>query len=298
MGLKTTCSNCGTSFAMKNRDMEGKKVKCKNCGDPFVVKFGSGSGNSGGMPAAGGLPPKVVGQKPPRKIKPAQDEEAPAAKPGGSGNMKIFIIAGSLVGILVIWTGIMFALGGGGGGSSQSKTPEVVKLEMKRGRSEQGKYGVDYPVDWEFRTGGGTGGKPEFVRIETKDISISIKTNLKASAVGDISSAGGTIQDDEVPEELEPIAGVHEFMKTDMELEMSPYDEEPAEKIMAKAGNSRISKFVGDRGMLNGGKAYGFRATVPSGPDKLKVVIICESEKVFEKYEQTLRDIVLSIGGP
>lgn len=295
MGLKTTCSNCGASFAMKNRDLEGKKVKCKSCGDPFVVAFGSGSG--GGIPAAGGLPPKVVGQKPPRKIKPAAEDEVPAASSGGSGNTKLIIIAGSLVGVLVIWTGVMFVLGGGGG-STQAKTPEKLQLEFTRGKSENGKYGVDYPVDWEFKTGGGTGGRPEFVRIETDDISISIKTNLKASAVGDISSAGGTIQDDEVPEELEPIAGVHEFMKADMEVEMSSYNEDPPEKIMAKAGNSRISKFVGDRGMLNGGKAYGLRATVPSGPDKLKVVIICESQKVFDKYEETLRQIVLSIGMP
>lgn len=295
MGLKTTCSNCGASFAMKNRQMEGKKVKCKKCGEPFVVKFASGSGNGGGAAASGGLPPKVVGQKPPRKVKTQEVEEAPEATSGGSGNAKLLIIGGSIVGLLVIWTGVMFALGSWGGGGQSRKT-EAVQLKFTRGDSQNQKFGVDYPVDWEFKTGGGTGGRPEWIRINADDLTISIKTDLAASAVGDISSLGGTIQEGEVPEELEPIAQVHDFMKSEVEANMNTYDEEPPEKIMAQAGNSRLSKFVGDRGMFDGGKAFGYRATMPCGPDKIKVLIICESQKVFDKYDETLRKIVMSIG--
>jgi predicted Zn finger-like uncharacterized protein len=299
MGLKTTCSNCGASFAMKNRDLEGKKVKCKKCGDPFVVKFSSGSGNGGGgMSAAGGLPPKVVGQKPPRKVKPqtADEEPAPSKSQGGSGNKKIFIIGGSVLGLLVVWTGIMFVVGSGG--EKKTTAPQQVQLELTRGQSELGRFAVDYPVGWEFKTAGGSGGIPESILIKGEDVSISIRTDLGASAVGDIVSGGGTIQDEEMPEELEPIAQVHEFMKSELQSEMNSYDEDPPEKVMAKAGNSRLSKFVGDRGLLGGGKAYGFRATLPGGTEKIKVKIICESQKVFDKYEQMLRKIVLSIGPP
>lgn len=301
MGLKTTCSNCGASFAMKNRDMEGKKVKCKKCGEPFVVRFSSGSGNGGGgggMPAMGGLPPKVVGSKAPRQVKPLNTEEAPASSPSpaGPGHKKIMIIGGAVVGLLVIWTGVMVAIGSKG--ETQTSAPEQVELKLTRGKSTQGRFGVDYPADWEFKAAGGSGGKPESVLIKGDGVTISVRTNLKASALGDISSAGGTIQDGDMPEELEPIAKVHEAMMGDMKVDMSPYDEEPAEKIMAKAGNSRLSKFVGDRGLLNGGKTYGFRATMPAGTEKLKVVITCDSEKIFNKYEKMLRDVVMSIGPP
>jgi len=300
MGLKTTCSNCGASFAMKNREMEGKKVKCKKCGDPFVVKFSAGSGNGGGgMPAMGGLPPKTVGQKAPRQVKPQTDDgDAPSGtSQGGSGNKKIFIIGGSVVGLLVIWTGIMIAVGAGRG-NNKSDTPKTVDLPLQRGTSTQRRFGVDYPVGWEFKAAGGTGGVPESMLIKGDNVSISIRTDLGASAVGDIASAGGTIQDGEMPEELEPIAKVHEFMKGELESEMSDCQEEPPEKIIAKAGNSRLSKFVGDRGLLGGGKAFGYRATMPGGTEKIKVKIICNSQKDFDKYEPMLRKIVMSIGPP
>ncbi|TWT62133.1 hypothetical protein [Rubinisphaera italica] len=169
---------------------------------------------------------------------------------------------------------------------------------MTQGKSKQGNIGVEYPSEWKFETDGGQGGVAEWIRITGDDISVSIRTNLKASAMGDIASAGGTIQDEEVPEELEPIAAVHDFLQSDMQSIMEPYEEESPEKIETKAGNSRISKFQGDRGFVNGGMAYGYRATLPSGNDKLKVVCTCESEKDLEKYDSLLRKMILSIGRP
>ena len=298
MGLKTTCSNCGASFAMKSRDMEGKKVKCKKCGEPFVVEFESGSGG-GGMPAMGGLPPKVVGQRAPRQVKPASAEDEPAstASQGGSGSKKIFIIGGSVVGLLVVWTGVMVAIGSGGG-DNKPDAPKTVELPLQRGKSTQGRFGVDYPVGWEFKAAGGSGGAPESILIKGDDVTISVRIDPGGSAVGDIVSAGGTAPDEQPLEELEPIAKLHEFMKGELVSEMNSYEEEPPEKIMTKAGNSRLSKFVGDRGYLGGGKAFGYRATVPGGTDKLKVKIICDSQQVFDKYDPMLRKIVLSIGPP
>lgn len=298
MGLKATCSNCGASFAVKNRDLEGKKVKCKKCGDPFVVKFSSGAGNGGGeMSAPGGLPPKVVGQKPPRKVKPqtADEDPAPSKSGGGSGQKKFVIIGGSVVGLLIIWTAIMFAIGSKG--EQKTTKPKQVELPLTRGKSKQGRFGVDYPKDWKFKTAGGTGGVPESILITCDDVSISVRVDPGASAVGDTVSAGAA-PDEELPEEEEPIAKVHAYQKHEMLDEMNSYEEEPAEKIMAKAGNSRLSKFVGDRGMFYGGKAWGFRATLPGGTETLKVKITCESQKVFDNYEQMLRKIVLSVGPP
>jgi hypothetical protein len=284
---------------MKSREMEGRKVKCKKCGKPFVVEFqdefedefGGGFGG-GGMPPVT-MPPRVQGVKTKKKAQAEPDEEAAPRKAAGSKKKKQIIIASSLVGALLIFTGVMFALSSPD--SKKEKTQEVVNLQFTNKPSEQHKFTVDYPAEWDFKTGGGQGGKPEFVRITAPDISISIKSNLKASALGDIAGAGGVAPQD-LPDELEPIHSVHEAMKSNMTLDMTPYDEEAPESIDTKAGEGRLSKYVGDRGMLNGGKAYGFRATVPSHPDMLVVVITCESQKVFDKYEDTFRKIILSIG--
>ncbi|HUG20451.1 MAG TPA: hypothetical protein VMM56_15800 [Planctomycetaceae bacterium] len=284
---------------MKSREMEGRKVKCKKCGKPFVVEFGDefedefGGGFGGGAMPPVTIPPRVQGVKTKKKTKAEPGEESAPRKAAGSKKKKQIIIASSLVGALLIFTGVMFALSSPD--SQQQKQQEVVNLQFTKGESEQHKFGVEYPADWEFKTGGGTGGKPEFVRITAPDISISIKTNLKASAFGDIAGAGG-VETEELPDELEPIHQVHEAMKANMTLDMTPYDEQPPESIETKSGEGRLSKYVGDRGMLNGGKAYGFRATIPSRPDMLVVVITCESQKVFDKYEETFRKIILSIG--
>lgn len=295
MGLKTTCSNCGASFALKNREMEGKKVKCKKCGEPFVVKFAAAPGNGGGSSAPGGLPPKVVGQKPPRKVKPQteDDEPAPGKSQDGSGKKKYIIIGGSLAGVIIIWTGIMFAIGSTG--EQKTTAPQQVELPLTRASSPNGRFGVDYPTGWKVTTGGGSGGIPESILIKGEDITISVRIDPGGSLLGTIVSPNG-VQDENLPDELEPIAKVHDSLRGEFELEMNDYEEEPAEKIMTKGGNSRLSKFVGDRGMFAGGMAYGYRATVPGGTDKLKVKIICESKKVFEKYDQMLRKIILSVG--
>ena len=113
--------------------------------------------------------------------------------------------------------------------------------------------------------------------------------------MGVISNPSGTATDDQ-PDELDPIHGVHEFMKKGLEFDMSPYDEEAPESIDTHLGEGRLSKFVGNRGLLNGGKAWGFRATIPCQPDMLIVRITCESESLFNKYEDTFRKMILSIG--
>jgi predicted Zn finger-like uncharacterized protein len=294
MSLKTSCPSCGATFAMKSRDLEGKKIKCKKCDSPFVVSFGEDGGGGGGGVSMATLPPRVQGVKPKKKKSKTDDGAAAAKKASGSGNKKAIIIASCLAGGILLWTGIMFALSSGESGSSR-KEPEVVNLEFTRGESEQRKFAVEYPAEWSFRTGGGSGGKPEFIRITTDNISISIKTTLKASALGDIAGAGGVVEDD-LPDELKPIAQVHEQLKNDMAIDMNSYEEEPPEVIHTKFGESRMSKFAGDRGFLGGGKAFGFRATVPCRPDMIVVTCTCDSKKVLDRYEETLRKIILSIG--
>jgi len=297
MALKTRCTHCGASFAMKNRDKEGAKIRCKKCGEPFVVQIEEARQKKRAKrpePADewGELPAKVIGSNAvTRKKSAAEESESSANKP--------FIIVGGIVFFIAAWTGIIYGLSlldvkvDTGPAEIQQ-----VNLPLKYGTSEQKNFAVQYPTDWSFETGGGTGGTPEWIRVQADDISINIRTNLRASALGDITSGGGTIQDEEMPEELEPIAQVHEMMKADLVSEMESYEEEAPEKVEARAGNSRISRFVGNRGFVGGGMAYGFRATVPRGNDKLKVTAICESEKVFKAHEELLRKIILSIGSP
>ncbi|MCG6155133.1 hypothetical protein [Rubinisphaera margarita] len=283
---------------MKNRDKEGAKIRCRKCGEPFVVQIEEAKEKKrkASRPAStkefAELPAKVIGANAvTKKQSAAEESEASANKP--------FIIVGGIVFFIAAWTGIIYGLSLLDVKTETGPTEvQQVDLPLKFGTSEQKNFAVQYPSEWSFETGGGTGGSPEWIRVQGDDISVNIRTNLRASALGDITSGGGTIQDEEMPEELEPIAQVHEMMKADLVSEMESYEEEAPEKVEARAGNSRISRFIGNRGFVGGGMAYGFRATVPRGNDKLKVTAVCESEKVFEAHEQLLRKIILSIGSP
>ena len=298
MSFKAICPDCGASYSMSDRSKEGKKLKCKKCGGKFVANLEESSSSKPSKSRSKpeklmAPPPKVRGKDAIRnEPKPGELEEVAA---GGTSKP---VMIGAIFLFIAFWGGVIFAVSQMEFKPSGPTEVQQVQLPMTQGKSAQGNIGVEYPTEWKFETDGGQGGVAEWIRITGDDISVSIRTNLKASAMGDIASAGGTIQDEEVPEELEPIAAVHDFLQADMQSIMEPYEEEAPEKIETKAGNSRISKFQGDRGFVNGGMAYGYRATLPSGNDKLKVVCTCESEKDLEKYDSLLRKMILSIGRP
>ena len=145
---------------MKSREMEGKKVKCKKCGKPFVIDFGGGAPDDFGgaaMPPVT-MPPRVQGVKSKKKKSNPEAGESAPRKAATSSKKKSIIIGSCLFGALLVFTGVMFALSSPD--SDGSKQKEVVNLQFTKGESDQHKFTVEYPTDWSFKTGGGTGGKP------------------------------------------------------------------------------------------------------------------------------------------
>lgn len=309
MSFKTRCTNCQAAYTLKSRDAEGKKIKCKKCGEAFVVRFAKKKAPAAaddsewdavGGPPTTGLPPVVGGTKKKKKKKPSAEGDAPekSKKKKGSSKQKNILIVVGLVAALGIFTGGILAVGGlGGGGGSSDKPPAQATYQFKRGSSGQKLFSIDYPAGWKFESGGGSGGKPEWITLESKEdgISVSLRENVKASAMGDIAGAT-TRSGEELPPELKPIAKVHAQLMEDMKFSYDDYKEDPPEVVESGLGEGRLSKFSGDEGTLFSSMVYGYRGTFPSGPEMVKVLFKFSSEKQFKRHEDVIRKMVASIG--
>lgn len=305
MSFKTKCTNCQAPYTLKSRDAEGKKIKCKKCGETFVVRFAkkkapaAGDDSEWDAPAAppmAGLPPVVGGAKK-KKKKPSDEEDAPKKSKKASTKQKNILIVVGLLAALGIFTGVIFAVGGLGGGGGGNKPLQQATYQFKRGSSGQSLFSIDYPAQWKFARGGGSGGKPEWITLESEadGINVSIRENVKASAMGDIAGAA-TRSTEELPPELKPIAKVHEQLKNDMKLSFDNYKEDAPEVVTCGLGEGRLSKFSGDEGAVLSSMVYGYRGTFPSGPEMVKVLFKFSSEKQFKRHEDVIRKMIASLG--
>lgn len=287
--------------------MAGKTFKCPSCREPFVVEIqrkpASGSAKAKrrrSVPKtadadefAAGPPPIVMGQKPKtKKREPEREDEAkdkPAAKP--KKNNKVAIIAVVGVAAIVFWAGAMFLVQGvsGRGAKPTMTAPEV----FERVQAQNSKFSVEHPSDWFVETGGGSGGLPTWLKMEHGDIKISIKDSLKGGVLGDIVQAGSD-PNAEVPDEVAPVAALHEMLKSDAEAFLSNYNEQPPVKIETGMGDARMSEFTASEWAF-GSVIYGYRATLLAGPRQFSVVVRCPKRGNWEALKPTFRRIIESI---
>jgi len=284
--------------------MAGKAFKCPSCREPFVVEIqqkpASRSKKTKRRQSApkfvedddisAGPPPIVMGKKPKTKKREQEPQDEPTAKPKQVNKVALVSVIG--VAAIVLWTGVIFFIRGFGGHGS---TPQITApVEFARTKANNSKFSAEAPSGWEVTTGGGSGGKPTWLKIKHEGITISIKENIVSGVLGDMAQAGRNFNE-EIPDELAPVAKLHETIKGQTAELLSNYNEQPPVKIKTLGmGDGRMSEFTASEWSL--GKAiYGYRVTLLAGPRQLNVLIKCPSKSHWEVLKPTFQQIVKSI---
>lgn len=298
MPIKFRCT-CGKVYKVAD-DHAGRKIVCKGCGKklkiPGAVEAAVAAGDSfefsselpDRSPKGAAPPPLVVGK---RKRKPAAD--APSAAAEISSSRKTLLIAGLVLFGLVGAGGIAFvALDAGGGGGRDAAPP--APQQYVAFSSEHGGFRCQYPEGWSAEQGGGTGGVPPWARFKDGTATIQIKASASGSAISDIAGAGqfpGGL-DDQLDDDLTPIAQVHSFQRDKIALDYSDYEEKPGENVTIPWGEVRMSEFTASEGF--GSKVQGFRVTLTGVQWQFNMLCTCPPRK-WDQYRPIFDHVIRSV---
>ncbi len=217
-------------------------------------------------PDDGGAPEPAVRKKKKKKKKPARSRWPLYAGLGALGVLGL---------VLTIWVVVKVTRG---------EPPAQPVTAFERYSTEEKDLGFDYPKGWDVSEYG----KQNQRHIEVKGGSamITMKENLAGSLVGDIAGALGGGK--EVPEELTPVAQVHEMRRP---KDSSSYREEPAVSVDTRMGKVRRSAYTD-------GSKRGYRATALMRQTALDVFCECRAsdwETLRPAFERVIAS--LSRGG-
>lgn len=193
-----------------------------------------------------------------------EDEEESEKKSKQSGSKKGTVLL--TVGIVVVGTLLLGTIG-------YFATPPMLAAIKEAGKvkvpQEFEKYTdndisvlFQHPKGWTPIARGGSGNIPPSIRFEQGNIKVSFRASNSGAAIQDLSQAMSG-QAGELPDELKPVARVHDFEKAKFSEEMPGYTElGPVEKIETGLGEGRRSTFVASGSF--GGRLFGYRATLLS----------------------------------
>lgn len=150
-------------------------------------------------------------------------------------------------------------------------------------------FSIEYPKGWTLESGGGSGGKQDWVKITHGSIVIDFRTSTAGAAI-----AGYGVQNpNQQASELEPVHEVHRFFKEHLQAEDSSYEEEDPDFVRTGFGSSRLSVFTSG-GFF--GKRFGYRLTALGSNDQWTGNAYCSSQRKFDQYRDLLRKVMLSVG--
>lgn len=312
------CPKCRMKYNVNDAKVMGKKMRCRKCQTPFRVKaptpvadpvedfesddydpfaeFGSDD-QPEELPALGQRRRRLKKAKTGAAVDEAEDQsiEGKIGKP-----LMIAAIAGGSLLMIGMIAAVVFL-----GPSVAKRIEEGAAVKVPQNfntfNPQDCSLKLEYPADWEIKYGGGSGGKPSWVRIEHGDISISIRSNLVMSAIGDTGRGIGggfdpeaeRIPKDERPPEWEPVHNIHLSRLEFLQAGNEEYTETPPEVIQTMMGEARISEFVNPESWPSS-TTYGYRVTLPPGRDQYFLTFTCPQSQV-KPLEQTVWRIVESI---
>lgn len=235
-----------------------------------------------------------------RKKKKSAEEQDDDGKPskkkskgkGGGGNTGV-IVGGIVAGIVLLGVVGFFAMP-----PLITAMKEAGKItaptEFEQFRDTELNFSCLHPKGWMPVARGGTGNVPPSVRLEHGNVKISFRASPSGAAIQDTTQALAN-QAGELPDELKPVAKVHDFQKAKFSDEMTNYQElGPVEKINTEIGEGRLSTFVASGGF--GSKIFGYRATLLTAQYQWNVVCQCSSQREFTAYKPVFRKVIESTG--
>lgn len=173
----------------------------------------------------------------------------------------------------------------------------AVPEKFSKWQHEHGGLASEYPDGWELKSGGGTSGIPPWVSFENEvqEVRIAIRGSTSGTAISDIVSGGGVLPGElgeNIPDELDPIAGVHRYQYEKISADYDEYEESEPQKIDSRFGEGRISDFTGTKLFSS---SYGVRATLVSTRYQYNVICRCPQDRLDE-YRPIFKRIIQSIG--
>ena len=155
-------------------------------------------------------------------------------------------------------------------------------------------FQFQHPKGWTPIARGGSGNIPPSIRFEQGNIKVSFRASNSGAAIQDMTQAMSG-QAGELPDELKPVARVHDFQKAKFSDEMPGYTElGPVEKIETGLGEGRLSTFVASGSF--GGRLYGYRATLLSTNFQWNIVCQTSSQHEFSAYKAIFKKMIESVG--
>ena len=210
-----------------------------------------------------------------------------------SGSNQLLIIGGLVAGVVLVGSigfflipALIATLKEGG----KIKAPqEFVKFE-----DNDISFRCDAPKAWNVESRGGSGSIPPSVRIEKGAVKIVYRSSPSGAAIQDMAQAGANLAG-ELPDELKPVARVHDYQKEKFSHEMTNYREiGGVEKIDTGWGEGRLSIFTASTGLS--GTIYGYRVTLLTTQFQWNVVCQCNTKREFAAYQPMFRRVVESTG--
>lgn len=180
-------------------------------------------------------------------------------------------------------------------GSAES---DAVPEEFDHWKHELGGLSTEYPKGWTLTDGGGSGGVPPWVAVENarQKIDIRIAGSRSGTPMADIAKAGSDLLDQALPQEvldeLEPVAKVHQFQFEKISLNYDKYEETDPVKIQTGFGSARMSEFVGTKVFST---EYGVRVTLLGNLYQFNMICKCPKDRL-EEYKPVFERMAKSAG--
>ena len=303
---------CGRGFKVPD-EAAGKKVKCKDCGeavrvpaakaakqkvassapadeDDYGMDFGLREDD---LPTA--LPPRKseLQDYEPKKKKAAGSDSAPRRKKKkGGGNTTVIVIV--VVALIAVGVGGFFVVQNLNTGPAK---PLIV--EYKTFSHQRGGFSIEYPSEWKMEASDeNNNNAPPWANFEDGPAYISIRGNMGAAAVGDITNSmtglGGLGVDAE-EEEKNALKTLHDYM-TDKKFanDFKNYEETPGELVNLAYGPGWLVEFTGSEVFT--GKLRGYRLTLKGSGLQQYTVIAKVANNRWDVYQPILEKVVKSIG--
>ncbi len=331
MNIKFQCAQCGHKMKAVEK-YAGRSIDCAGCGSSIVVPATHGvaavsranktendleifddvdeelfepplKNSATNKPGVSRLGKKPAGDGSVGKVTKVKATKAPKS-PGQGPAVGWPVVAGVCASMLFfLFGGVYFFINSGSLVGNLKSAGGLKAPETFVAFRHDNWVNLEYPEGFEIKSGGGTGGAPAWIRIESSGISIQVREDHAGEAIGDIAQAGqgGGVVDPAAmgadaafdPEmDLSAVGAVHRFLLMKVEPEYTNYQEQPAREATAKMGEARYSTFTASGTF--GGSIYGLRGTVVSGPDAIKIIATC-NKRQWEAYKGAFVRIVESI---
>lgn len=169
--------------------------------------------------------------------------------------------------------------------------------------ANNGDFSLVYPKGWEAS---GRGKKNHVLEVTKGPVTITVRSDLTGSLMGDIAGSMGHIpggipdtqlagEGGEASEELdlEPVAQVHRLGKKELAEAIKEYSEGEAEKVQTGGlGEGRMSEFTGKRGLRS--EIRGCRGTALSRDKRVVVICTCPASN-WKALQPAFKKVVESL---